>query len=82
MKSFGILAVAVGLACASLACQPQAPPMDVYGSVPPFQLTDQTGSQFSSNALSGHVTPYALRKSATSATVRSGRRASLADRSS
>jgi protein SCO1 len=56
VKSSGILAIAVALASLCLACQPQQPPMDVYGSVPNFQLTDQTGATFSSNALAGHVT--------------------------
>jgi protein SCO1/2 len=30
--------------------------MDVYGSVPTFQLTDQSGATFSSQQLAGHVT--------------------------
>ncbi len=56
MRPTGVLIVTVALAMACLACQPQQPPMDVYGSVPTFQLTDQTGAQFTSNALSGRVT--------------------------
>ena len=43
-----------GFAC--LACQPSQPPMDVFGATPPFTLTDQTGSSFSSQALAGRVT--------------------------
>ena len=56
MKSSGILAIAVALVSMCLACQPQTAPQDVYGSVPKFQLTDQTGAAFASDALGGHVT--------------------------
>jgi protein SCO1 len=38
-----------------LGCQTQ-PEMDVFGATPAFELTDQTGAQFSSDALSGRVT--------------------------
>jgi protein SCO1 len=51
----GVLGVSVLLAAACLACQPQAP-MDVYGSVPPFQLTDQAGATFDSQSLAGRAT--------------------------
>jgi len=54
-KAAGALGVAVLLAVACLACQ-QEPPMDVYGSVPTFNLTDQSGATFSSQSLAGHVT--------------------------
>jgi protein SCO1 len=56
VKSFGILVLAACLATVCLACQPQTPPPDVYGAMPTFQLTDQTGAQFTSSALTGHVT--------------------------
>ena len=38
-----------------LGCQPK-PPMDVFGSMPQFQLTDQTGATFASQSLADHVT--------------------------
>jgi protein SCO1/2 len=38
-----------------LGCQ-QQPELDVFGSAPNFQLTDQTGATFSSQSLAGHVT--------------------------
>lgn len=56
MKPVVPLLFAVVVASVCLACQPQQPPMDVYGSVPTFQLTDQTGATFSSDVLAGHVT--------------------------
>jgi protein SCO1 len=56
LKAVGVLAVSTVLAATCLACQPQQPPMDVYGSVPPFQLTDQSGATFSSQQLAGRVT--------------------------
>jgi protein SCO1 len=49
--TFAMLAAAVGL-----ACQPSAPPMDVFGSTPRFDLTDQSGSVFGSQSLAGRVT--------------------------
>lgn len=48
-----VLSAAVAVAC--VACQTQ-PPMDVYGSVPTFTLTDQTGASFASESLGGKVT--------------------------
>jgi protein SCO1/2 len=39
-----------------LGCQQQQPALDVYGSAPDFQLTDQTGAAFSSHSLAGRVT--------------------------
>ena len=56
MKSVGPLLCAAVVASVCLACQPQQPAMDVYGSVPTFNLTDQTGATFASTALAGHVT--------------------------
>ena len=38
-----------------LGCQAQ-PKLDVFGSTPQFQLTDQTGATFSSQSLAGRVT--------------------------
>ena len=55
MKRLGVLAISVLAAVTCLACQSQAP-MDVYGSVPPFTLTDQSGANFASQSLAGHVT--------------------------
>jgi protein SCO1 len=49
------LAFAAAVAGLTMACQQQQP-MDVFGATPTFQLTDQTGSTFSSKALAGHVT--------------------------
>ena len=54
MKILG-LSVAVLVAALCLACQPQ-PQLDVFGRAPDFQLTDQTGSSFSSSSLAGRVT--------------------------
>ncbi len=51
----GIVALSALVALACLACQQQAP-MDVYGATPTFNLTDQSGSAFSSSALAGRVT--------------------------
>jgi len=52
----GLVAL-VGLAVsvAVVGCQPQTP-LDNYGSTPTFNLTDQSGANFSSQALAGHVT--------------------------
>ncbi len=52
----GLFAVA-GLvaAVAIVGCQPQTP-LDVYGTTPAFNLTDQSGAPFSSQSLAGHVT--------------------------
>jgi len=44
------------LAALALACQPQAAPLDDFGRAPDFQLTDQTGADFSSPSLAGHAT--------------------------
>jgi protein SCO1/2 len=51
------LATIAGLvaAAAIVGCQPQTP-LDVYGSTPTFNLTDQSGATFSSQSLAGHVT--------------------------
>jgi len=38
-----------------LGCQAQ-PPLDVFGPLPAFQLTEQTGATFSSQSLAGRVT--------------------------
>jgi cytochrome oxidase Cu insertion factor (SCO1/SenC/PrrC family) len=38
-----------------VACQPQ-PPLEVFGSLPEFSLTDQSGNTFESSALAGRVT--------------------------
>jgi protein SCO1 len=51
----GILALSALVALACLACQQQAS-MDEYGATPTFNLTDQSGSEFSSSALAGRVT--------------------------
>jgi protein SCO1 len=51
----GIVALSALVALACLACQQQAP-MDVYGATPTFNLTDQSGSAFASDALAGRVT--------------------------
>jgi cytochrome oxidase Cu insertion factor (SCO1/SenC/PrrC family) len=50
-----VLLVAFVAAGLCLACQPQTQ-MDVYGSTPTFQLTDQSGTPFASDSLMGHVT--------------------------
>lgn len=50
-----IVALSGFLALTCLACQQQAP-MDVYGATPSFNLTDQSGSAVSSDALAGRVT--------------------------
>jgi protein SCO1 len=55
VKRLGVLGVSMLAAFACLACQSQAP-MDVYGSVTPFTLTDQSGASFASQSLAGHVT--------------------------
>lgn len=41
-------------AAAAAACAPQ-PKMDVYGHMPEFSLSDQTGATFSSSALGGRT---------------------------
>jgi protein SCO1 len=43
------------VALAVLGCQAQ-PQMEVFGSTPAFNLTDQTGQSFSSESLAGRVT--------------------------
>lgn len=55
MKSVAAAFVSVVAAALCLACQPQQP-TDDFGSMPDFQLTDQSGATFSSQALAGHVT--------------------------
>jgi protein SCO1 len=57
-SSRSVLVGAIGAAIllSVLGCQQQQQPLDVYGSAPDFQLTDQTGATFSSQALAGHVT--------------------------
>jgi protein SCO1/2 len=50
-----VAVVALASAAAIVGCQPQTP-MDVYGSTPTFNLTDQSGATFSSQSLAGHVT--------------------------
>lgn len=47
--------VTLTLALALLGCSPE-PQMDVYGQSPTFTLVDQTGSDFSSTAMTGRVT--------------------------
>ena len=47
--------IATALALWVVGCQTQ-PPMDVFGPTPSFQLTDQTGTAFSSRSLAGRVT--------------------------
>jgi protein SCO1/2 len=42
------------LMLASVACQPQ-PQLEVFGTLPAFELTDQTGAPMSSDALAGKV---------------------------
>jgi protein SCO1/2 len=51
----GVVAVAGLLAAVAVGCQPQTP-LEVYGSTPTFNLTDQSGAAFSSQSLAGHVT--------------------------
>ncbi len=55
MKSIAGLSMAVVVAAACMACQPQ-PGLDVFGRAPDFQLTDQTGAPFASSSLLGRVT--------------------------
>jgi cytochrome oxidase Cu insertion factor (SCO1/SenC/PrrC family) len=55
MKSGAVLLIALVVAGLCLGCQ-QQPPMDVYGSTPNFELTDQSGAPFASQSLAGHVT--------------------------
>ena len=50
-----LLGLAVVAALAALGCQPQ-PELEVYGKAPDFDLTDQTGAPFTSDALAGRVT--------------------------
>ena len=51
LAGLAIIAAAVWL----VGCQTQ-PPMEVFGATPEFQLTDQTGTSFSSQSLAGRVT--------------------------
>jgi len=55
VKSIAGLSMAVVVAAACMACQPQ-PELDVFGRAPDFQLTDQTGAPFASSSLLGRVT--------------------------
>ncbi len=55
MKSIAGLSMAVVVAAACMACQPQ-PELDVFGRAPDFQLTDQTGAPYASSSLLGRVT--------------------------
>lgn len=55
MKQRAILACALALAIACLACQ-QEPPLDVYGQAPRFTLTDQNNADFASSDLAGRAT--------------------------
>jgi len=50
-----LLGAAALLAVGALACQPQQPPPEVFGTTPSFALTDQTGAAFSSDALHGRA---------------------------
>jgi protein SCO1/2 len=54
MRSAVVGVAALGLAVVVLGCQ-QQPEMDVFGTTPAFQLTDQTGATFSSQSLNGRV---------------------------
>jgi len=56
MTRFAALIASGVVAVVCLACQPQQPPMDVYGATPTFQLTDQSGATFASDSLKGRVT--------------------------
>jgi len=55
-RSVGVLIASVLAAGLCLACQPAQPPMEVFGSTPTFQLTDQSGASIDSQSLAGHVT--------------------------
>ncbi len=55
-RSLIMLSCAALLAALGTACQPQQPPLDVFGRAPDFALTDQTGATFASSSLSGRVT--------------------------
>jgi len=55
VKSIAGLSMAVVVAAACMACQPQ-PELDVFGRAPDFQLTDQTGAPFASSSLLRRVT--------------------------
>ena len=37
------------------SCSPKTPPLDRFGAVPEFQLTDQTGQPFDSKVLAGKI---------------------------
>ena len=54
MRSVGALLLSVLIALACLACQ-QQPELDVFGRAPDFNLTDQSGAAFSSQAMAGRV---------------------------
>jgi cytochrome oxidase Cu insertion factor (SCO1/SenC/PrrC family) len=55
VKSGLAIVLSAVLAALVVACQTQ-PQMDVFGPVPTFDLTDQTGTSFSSRTLVGRVT--------------------------
>lgn len=54
MKLFFLFSVCASLALGLAGCH-SAPPLPSYGSVPPFQLTDQQNREFHSSALDGHI---------------------------
>jgi protein SCO1 len=54
VRSRLLVLVGFGAALVCLACQ-QQPELEVYGSAPPFQLTDQTGALFSTQDLAGRA---------------------------
>jgi cytochrome oxidase Cu insertion factor (SCO1/SenC/PrrC family) len=56
LGSVGVLIASVLAGGLCLACQPAQPPMDVFGTTPAFQLTDQSGATFDSQSLLGRVT--------------------------
>lgn len=51
MKTLAVLV----FACALAACSHHNPPLDVFGTVPQFQLTAQTGQPFNSQVLAGKI---------------------------
>ena len=56
LSLFGLLSGGVAVLLAGCQASRQQPQMDVLGTTPTFQLTDQTGASFSSQALAGRVT--------------------------
>src|SRR5580692_10467786 len=51
MKLLAVLALVVGLA----ACSRHAPPLEVLGDIPQFELTAQSGQPFHSQTLAGKI---------------------------